>query len=211
MSPSALQNNEPHQVLPHSIIAYDLNDAIGRPEYVTLCCDKENMKVFLNIEDWCDLNVWVCLQEVMFYAQHLKINGLWCAKHVDELHDVCFQISEGIPMKGNMMIWDGQVREYVPFTQFLFIHSNKFLKCDDGYDIIDRESNHVDNGVAVRKPEGVVIVDMFNDGTTFYPAYDYQDDEDCYSITASVGSDTIITTDQFQQAWIDLMDEWQIN
>ena len=129
--------------------------------------------IFLNVEGWCELGVWISVKEVFLYARHLKVNGEWCEKHCSELNDVMYFLTQGLPIQGDLLIYDGQGNGFIPFTQFLWLHSNKYVKHCGDFIVVEREGNHVDNGCALMGENGqIVVCDMFADGTQFYPADD---------------------------------------
>ena len=135
--------------------------------------DNKNDMIFLNVEGWCELGVWISVKEVFLYARHLKVNGEWCQKHCSELNDVMYFLTQGLPIQGDLLIYDGQGNGFIPFTQFLWLHSNKYVKHCGDFIVVEREGNHVDNGCALMGENGqIVVCDMFADGTQFYPADD---------------------------------------
>ena len=171
MCSSSLLDTRFYKVLPHSIISNDLNIIDERPDKVRLPFDDANGMIFLNVEEWCELAVWVSVRELILYSRHMKINGDWCERHCSELDDIIFGLQQGLEMNGNLLIYDGQDNGFIPFTQFLWLHSNKYIRRGDEYIVVEREGNHVDNGCAIQGNDGnIVVVDMFADGTQFYPA-----------------------------------------
>jgi len=179
MSPSALLDTRYSNVLPHSIFSRDLNMVENRPHTFTMPYDKKSEMIFLNVEGWCELGVWISIKEIFLYARHLKVNGEWCEKHCSELNDIFFYLTENIPIYGDQLIYDGKDNGFIPFTQFLYLHSNKYVKHGFDWVCVEREGNHVDNGCACRTENGgIVICDMFADGTQFYPPGEHDSVED---------------------------------
>lgn len=210
MSPSSLLDTRFERVLPRTILSNDLNVIDERPAKVTLPYDVDSDMIFLNIEGWCELAVWVAVKEIVLYARHLKINGHWCEKHCSELDDVLFGLTQGLEMRGDLLIYDGANNGYIPFTQFLWLHSNKYIKRGDEYFVVEREGNHVDNGCALQGDDGgIVVVDMFADGTQFYPAdgsasvESIEEDNDSISSISSWSTASEMYDEEFETFWND--------
>lgn len=202
MSPSVTINTGFDVVLPYSVISYDRSPDLNRPEMITLCYDNDEMMIFLNVEDYMELAVWVSMKELVLYARHMKIDGHWTSKHCDQLDGVFETIQSGEAFEGALMIYDGELNGFIPFTQFLWLHSNKYHRGDDGYHVVEREGNHVDNGVAVMTDHGEVqVLDMFADGTAFYPADAHAS---CEAIESDNDSISTVDSGEVAMALMDL-------
>lgn len=175
MPPSALSLNKNtyDKVLPCSIFSLDLQPNEKRPSTFLFPYDRNNRMVFLNIEEYMEMAVWVSLTELVFYARQLKIQGEWCERHFQEFDTLCMYITEGWEIDGETLIYDGQTNGYIPLIKFMWLHSKKYRNNGDGYFVVEREGSNVDWGCAVMAANGrVQIADMFADGTAFFPPQD---------------------------------------
>lgn len=199
MPPSAitLNRNTHDRVLPSSIFSLDMSPNDKRPLMFRFPYDREHNMVYLNIEDYFEMGVWVSLVELVFYARQLKINGKWATKHFDEFNVLISMIESNDEIDGETIIHDGLSNNYIPLVKFMYLHSNKYRNTGDGYFVVEREGSHVDNGCAVlNEREMVQVVDMFADGTEFFPVDDY----------SSLGADDFSTVETITEGDLERID-----
>ena len=155
-----------------------------------------------------ELAVWVSMKELVFYARHMKVQGHWTTDHCMQLDGILSAIQHGRSIEAAMLIYDGPGTGFIPFTKFMWLHSNKFRRCDAGYYIVEREGNHVDNGCAVMTEQGrIQVVDMFADNTVFYPVDEHAS---CGPIEDEESSIATVTSVEVEQAIMDL-ELWKEN
>lgn len=201
-------------ILPRSVVSHDLRTIYQGEALFSLVYDRDYDMIFMQEEDYLDCRVWISAREVAAAARFKVLQGEWCSRHESELDDLLFALKESQRLHKSLIIYDGVENGWLPFTQFLYIHSQKYVKRNGIFVIVEREGTANDHGVAVLtgRDGEVQIEDMFNVGTMFHPvdAEDHSMQMDDPEWTGSVIStefddddDILVFVNDLDRFWAD--------